>query len=297
MGSETDLESGVEREPSGGRRSIRSGSSSESERRRNYRSEGESVRSTRSLKEKRRKVKEVAPTSRGKLFAAAAAACAGTLFVLMLLGVLPLPMAVAGDGRPPDSSRVIHLVLAGNEARKARFGLSKSLSWDLFLSGVRDRLGIASIDRIETSNGVMIRAVEDLLHRDNLIVYEGEPIERSLPERAAPSHSRDARGGEMRWAGEGGPPAKASSRRSLNANPSGYVSKNIELWTVADVAAFFTELKLGQYLDAIRRHDVTGPMLLELEQDAEALKELGISSKLHISKIRSSLKSLEQSAR
>jgi hypothetical protein len=35
---------------------------------------------------------------------------------------------------------------------------------------------------------------------------------------------------------------------------------------------------------------VNGAMLLEVHSDAETLAELGITSKLHISKIRSSLK-------
>ena len=43
----------------------------------------------------------------------------------------------------------------------------------------------------------------------------------------------------------------------------------------------------------MRDNDVTGAMLLELcAHDAAGLEELGITSKLHVSKLRTSLKAL-----
>ena len=56
------------------------------------------------------------------------------------------------------------------------------------------------------------------------------------------------------------------------------------------VVRFFEEQKLGQYVEALRANDVNGAMLLECERDDEALSELGITSRLHISKLRTSLK-------
>lgn len=68
--------------------------------------------------------------------------------------------------------------------------------------------------------------------------------------------------------------------------------KAVHAWDVDDVLAFFAELRLTQYAEAILTNEVDGAMLLECEKDAEALGELGITSKLHISKIRGSLKML-----
>ncbi|KAL1515136.1 hypothetical protein AB1Y20_004197 [Prymnesium parvum] len=242
-----DLESGAETTRETSRRSHRSGSSSESERRRAHGSEWEIRPPPRSLKEKRPRPARDAPPPPRRAAAAAAAACAlFSLLLLLALCFLPAPP-------PAEDSRVIHLSLAGNPARKARFGLAKSLTWDLFLSGVRDRLGIRSVERVETAAGVAIRAVDDLLHRDNLVVYEA---------RAA-------------WE----PPA------DVGGAP-------VAEWGVEEVVRFFAGLKLPQYSAALREHDVSGAMLLELEKDAEALAELGISSKLHVSKLRSSLRTL-----
>ena len=42
---------------------------------------------------------------------------------------------------------------------------------------------------------------------------------------------------------------------------------------------------------AIRANEVTGAMLLDLIDDTQALDELGITSRLHISKVRTTLKS------
>eukprot|EP00966_Prymnesium_polylepis_P197107 4567847-Prymnesium_polylepis.1 len=86
-----------------------------------------------------------------------------------MLGILPL------SGRhSAELSRVIHLSLAGPCAAprrcKARFGLSKDMTWDTFLRGVQDRLQLSAVPpRIETAAGVAIASVAELLHRDNIV--------------------------------------------------------------------------------------------------------------------------------
>lgn len=293
MESGEDLESGAERETS--RRSVRSGSSSESERKRGHRSdaksdvEGRSSSGPRSLKEKRRKVqKEVSANSK---LAAGAAVLLGTLSLIWFLGLLPF--GLVPSFRQPDSSRVIHLVLAGDESRKARFGLSKSMTWDLFISGVQDRLKIQSVDRIETSAGISIRAVEDLLHRDNLIVYEGNAEDDQYDEEMTadpPPKKQIAKPRSVKTSRENTASSKGTAQRQSGLDD--YKGNPIAQWTIDDVVRFFSDLKLVQYLDAIRQNEVTGRMLLELEKDSEAMKELGVSSKLHMSKIRSAMKGL-----
>lgn len=283
-----DLEAGAEKESS--RRSLRSGSSTESERRRSEHTDAEGRHSTRSLKEKRRRSARDSALPSNRVWAAAGVLC-GLLVAVFLMGLLSNASQTAGV--PLEASRVIHLCLAGNEERKARFGLSKSISWDLFLSGVRDRLGIASISRIETSEGVLIKAVEDLLHRDNLVVYEGTPLRHSaygslgVVDDFEERWDAGGRHAEMR----GGVRTIASARRAMSERAT--AQNPIASWAVDDVVTFFTELKLKQYIKAIRTHEVSGPMLLEVEKDTEALGELGITSKLHVSKIRSSLRTLD----
>ena len=71
-------------------------------------------------------------------------------------------------------------------------------------------------------------------------------------------------------------------------------SAAVEAWTVSDTVSFFVELNLNQYAPVLEKHEVSGRLLLEIVSDDEALAELGIKSKLHISKIRSSLKSMRQ---
>ena len=66
----------------------------------------------------------------------------------------------------------------------------------------------------------------------------------------------------------------------------------LEDWSTEEVVRFFKEvLRLPQYVEAIRANEVTGAMLLDLIDDTQALDELGITSRLHISKVRTTLKS------
>ena len=71
-------------------------------------------------------------------------------------------------------------------------------------------------------------------------------------------------------------------------------SAAVEAWALADVVAFFEELELGQYTGALQEHALDGPMLLEVVKDDATFVELGIHSKLHMSKIRSRLKAVRR---
>lgn len=72
-------------------------------------------------------------------------------------------------------------------------------------------------------------------------------------------------------------------------------SAAIEAWSVEDVVKFFQELKLPiEYTLALEKHEVTGAMMLEVVKDDAALAELGITSKLHASKLRARLKSMRR---
>jgi hypothetical protein len=57
---------------------------------------------------------------------------------------------------------------------------------------------------------------------------------------------------------------------------------------VGDVSAFFTELKLEQYMAAIAENDIDGHMLEELVV-ADGLSDLGVT-KLHAIRIKRALK-------
>ena len=78
--------------------------------------------------------------------------------------------------------------------------------------------------------------------------------------------------------------AKAANENGMPEPPQSYFETQDRL------VRFFEEQKLGQYVEALRANDVNGAMLLECERDDEALSELGITSRLHISKLRTSLK-------
>ena len=80
----------------------------------------------------------------------------------------------------PGVSRVLHLSLAGTE-RKARFGLASDIDWEGFLWGVQDRLHVASVARVETGTGLAIRSLEDLMHRDQIVVFSDEPLTGAQP--------------------------------------------------------------------------------------------------------------------
>ena len=144
--------------------------------------------------------------------------------------------------------RVIHLSLSGTD-RKVRFGLRGDASWEDFQRGVQARLELKVAPlRIETNDGMLIRSVVDLQHRDSLVVYDSPPQETAA----------------------------------------------IELWGVADVISFFDELGLGQYKPMLEQHALDGAMLLEIAKDDEAMGELGVTSKLHLGKVRSRLKSVRR---
>jgi len=83
-----------------------------------------------------------------------------------------------------------------------------------------------------------------------------------------------------------------SSRTTLTLVPTPINPDNEPSnWSVDDVAAYLKELDLGEYCEAVYKHRVDGPMLLDLFRhpgDA-GLAELGITSLLHVSRIRSRL--------
>ena len=193
---------------------------------------------------------------------------------------------------------------------KARFGLSKGMKWERFVQGVRDRLQLGSVRlRIESSAGLPIVSVEDLEHRDSVRVHllaELAAGSAAGAETGAPSVAANATQAQNGVGGEDSvgvarpvvaPAAEEAAAVATAAAPvapermESRAGRLVEAWSVDDVASFFIEdIKLTQYVSAIREHDVSGAMLLEVEKDAEALAELGVASKLHISKIRSSLK-------
>ena len=332
----------------------------------------------------------------------------------------------------PGVSRVLHLTLAGTD-RKARFGLASDISWDGFLWGVRDRLHIASVARVETGTGLAIRSLEDLMHRDQIVVYSNEPLTGARPlqsrgphaeaayddaapqavsvaeasaqgadatataaaqeaqraevaaalqaekdqavaaeaamaarnaaeaaeaaeaakaaeqeaareaeveatRRVAAAEAEAARAAQEQVAAEAEAEAerarasgKAEEARGLEAqaphadevvaiaaigdatevaapSDSGSGARSpaavlravasdaeaggAESWGTEEVVRFFGEvLRLPQYVDALRSNEVTGAMLLDLIDDTHALDELGITSRLHVSKVRTTLRS------
>ena len=66
-------------------------------------------------------------------------------------------------------------------------------------------------------------------------------------------------------------------------------------WAVGDVVAFFTELKLTDHTAAVAKHDIDGRTLQELLA-ADGLGELGITSKLHVLRIKHALEKAEELA-
>ena len=78
--------------------------------------------------------------------------------------------SVVGGGGGPTRVRMVHLSLADND-RRARFVLDKSITWEDFLAGCRQRLQLQAIRRVTDSSGEDILAVEDLMHNDLLVIY------------------------------------------------------------------------------------------------------------------------------
>ena len=66
-------------------------------------------------------------------------------------------------------------------------------------------------------------------------------------------------------------------------------------WAVDDVVAFFTELKLTVHTAAVSEHEIDGRTLQELLA-ADGLGELGITSKLHVLRIKHALEKAEELA-
>ena len=64
--------------------------------------------------------------------------------------------------------------------------------------------------------------------------------------------------------------------------------KPLRDWTVGDVSAFFTELKLEAHTAAVTENEVDGRTLLELVE-ADGLSDLGMT-KLHAIQIKRALK-------
>ena len=66
-------------------------------------------------------------------------------------------------------------------------------------------------------------------------------------------------------------------------------------WAVDDVVALFTELKLTVHTAAVSEHEIDGRTLQELLA-ADGLGELGITSKLHVLRIKHALEKAEELA-
>ena len=62
----------------------------------------------------------------------------------------------------------------------------------------------------------------------------------------------------------------------------------VNQWTVDDVCAFFTALKLDVYIATIEENGVDG-LLLEKAVERQALVDLGITNKFHVIKIEDGL--------
>ena len=146
----------------------------------------------------------------------------GLACTLCALGVLlrqsPVQQAELAGSPLVTGSRVLHLTLAGSE-RKARFGVSPSLTWAEFLQGVQERLHLdRAPDKIETSAGWVIRSVSDLMHRDNVVVYpHATHGDLAAPADAAPAHAAHTHAaqphpssGERRPSSSGHPPRTAA---------------------------------------------------------------------------------------
>jgi len=124
---------------------------------------------------------------------------------------------------------------------------------------------------------------------------EASGAAETRPAAAAPLSGGSAADAEGQVAAAGDGEAEGSGVAAGAATTGTWAgaARGVDAWSVDDVLAFFTDqLRLPQYADAVRANDVNGAMLLEVQGDAEALAELGITSKLHVSKIRSSLKTL-----
>ena len=67
-------------------------------------------------------------------------------------------------------------------------------------------------------------------------------------------------------------------------------------WTAEHVAQFFNaDLHLPQYCPALLSEEVDGAMFLDLFQTEGGLSDLGITSKVHLSKIKTKLGTLDTS--
>jgi hypothetical protein len=65
-------------------------------------------------------------------------------------------------------------------------------------------------------------------------------------------------------------------------------------WTTEHLSQFFdVDLHLPQYCSAIQTEEVSGAVFLDLYQTEGGLSELGITSKLHLSRIKTKLVTLD----
>ena len=88
--------------------------------------------------------------------------------------------------------------------------------------------------------------------------------------------------------------AKSSAAAAAAANAeTAATPRRVREWSVGDVCAFFTDLKLGEYSAAIVENEVNGRMLQDL-QAADGLGELGIKSKVHLLRIKHGLEDAAQ---
>ena len=88
--------------------------------------------------------------------------------------------------------------------------------------------------------------------------------------------------------------AKSSAAAAAAANAeTAATPRRVREWSVGDVCAFFTDLKLGEYNAAIVENEVNGRMLQDL-QAADGLGELGIKSKIHLLRIKHGLEDAAQ---
>ena len=87
--------------------------------------------------------------------------------------------------------------------------------------------------------------------------------------------------------------AKPKAVADESAKSSAATPRRVREWSVGDVCAFFTDLKLGEYNAAIVENEVNGRMLQDL-QAADGLGELGIKSKIHLLRIKHGLEDAAQ---
>lgn len=90
-----------------------------------------------------------------------------------------------------------------------------------------------------------------------------------------------------------------SGRTTLTLVPTPINPENEPvLWSADDVSLYLQELGLGEYCDAFAKNEIDGATLLDILRSGDAgLHQLGVTSPLHISKIRARLTFLKSAIR